>query len=341
METWTGKRLRPEQANELSGIKTIRYIEDFDSLLSQVIYDAGSVFLNIPEIPKFSTEVRTMDKRMADELHKRFPAHDFKRLSPLLRELRVKKEEEEIECIKTASEITGEAFHRVLRTLKPGMNEKEIEAEISYEFIKNNARHAYPPIIGSGINATILHYIENRSICADGDLLLMDFGAEFNNYGADCSRTIPVNGRFSPRQAALYDGLHIIFKRAISLMIPGSSMKEVHTEIVGMMKKYHVDNGLYSMKDLKDKKGPEAPWFKYYMHGSGHSLGLDVHDFYDKNAKFEPGMVFTCEPGIYIEEESLGIRIENDILITESGNIDLMDHIPSSREEIESLMNSK
>ena len=218
------------------------------------------------------------------------------------------------------------------------MNEKEIEAEISFEFIRNQSGHAYAPIVGSGKNACILHYTVNNQICNDGELLLMDFGAEYNNYAADCSRTIPVNGNFTPRQAEIYDHLHKIFMDAIALMEPGRSMDEVHKTICEWMKKFHVDIGLYSKKQLNEAKQESPLWFKYYMHGSGHSLGLDVHDLYDKQSKLAPGMVFTCEPGIYIPEENMGIRIENDILITSEGNLDLMADIPSERTQIEQLM---
>ncbi|MCF8378969.1 MAG: aminopeptidase P N-terminal domain-containing protein [Bacteroidales bacterium] len=338
METWIGHKLSIEEARNISGIENIQYIENFENLRSGVIQSSDNVYLNIPEVQKFNPVIETMASRASKEIMNHFPLHNYKRLAPLLRDLRVVKEEEEIEEIKKACTITGNAFSRVLQYIHPGISEKELEAEISYEFIKANAGHAYLPIIGSGKNACILHYTENNQICKDGDLVLMDFGAEYNNYAADCTRTIPVNGKFSSRQAEVYDGLHEIFKMTIKLMEPGRKMTEVHTRVSEWMKKFHIDIGLYTKKDSEENKNIDPLWFKYYMHGTGHSLGLDVHDIYDKQSVFTPGMIFTCEPAIYIKEENLGIRIENDILITREGNIDLMKHIPSERKEIEKLM---
>lgn len=338
METWMGHKLSIEEAREISGIENIQYLEDFEKYRRDVIHNLKNVYLNIPEIPKFNPEIEIMDFRASKEMIDHFPLHSYKRLAPILRDLRVIKEKEEIEEIKKACDITGAAFSRVLQHIRPGMAEKEVEAEISYEFVKANAGHAYLPIIGSGKNACILHYTVNDQICKDGDLVLMDFGAENNNYAADCTRTIPVNGIFSTRQAEVYDGLHEIFIKAINLMEPGRKMTDVHNKVGEWMKQFHINLGLYSQKDFKENKAANPLWFKYYMHGTGHSLGLDVHDVYDKQAVFSPGMIFTCEPGIYIKEENLGIRIENNILITKDGNIDLMSHIPSARIEIEKLM---
>jgi len=338
METWIGHKLTGEEAKNISGIENVQYLESFEQLQKDVIQHSEHAYLNIPEIPKFFPDIETRDIRASREVEDNFPLHSFKRLAPLLRELRTKKEKEEIEAIQKACEITGNAFSRVLNAMRPGVSEKEIEAEISYEFIKENAGHAYLPIIGSGKNACILHYTENNQICKKGDLVLMDFGAEYNNYAADCTRTIPVSGKFSVRQAEVYDGLHTIFVKAIKMMEPGRKMDEVHKKVCALMEQFHIDLGLYNSNDAKGNTGKQPLWFKYYMHGTSHSMGLDVHDVFDKEAVFEPGMIFTCEPGIYIEDENLGIRIENDILITEDGNIDLMRHIPSKREEIEKLM---
>jgi len=341
IETWIGHKLTREEAKIISGIERIEYIDSYQSIFNNIAQISSSIYLNIPELPKFQPEIITRDIRLAEELKSAYPLHNFGRLSPVLRDLRVIKESEEIEFIQKACEITRNAFFRVLKSLKPGMNEKEIEAEISHEFVRNGSGHAYAPIVGSGKNACVLHYTVNDQICGDGELLLMDFGAEYNNYAADCSRTIPVNGKYSPRQAEIYDYLHKIFKDAIKLMEPGRSMEEVHKSICEWMKQFHIDVGLYTKKQVREAKQESPLWFKYYMHGSGHSLGLDVHDIYDKQSKLAPGMVFTCEPGIYIPEENLGIRIENDILITKEGNIDLMAGIPSEREEIEKLMSEK
>lgn len=338
METWIGHKLSKKEVQDISGIENVQFLESFLNLRKDAIQHSENVYLNIPEIPKFSPNIEINNLRAAKEIKDNFPLHTYKRLAPILRDLRVKKEEEEIDTIKKACLITNDAFSRVLQAMKPGVSEKEIEAEITYEFVKQNAGHAYLPIIGAGKNACILHYTENNQICMDGDLVLMDFGAEYNNYAADCSRTIPVNGKFTKRQAEVYDGLHNIFLKAIQIMEPGRKMEEVHKQVCEWMKQFHVNIGLYSSKEAEKMDVKNPLWFKYYMHGTGHSLGLDVHDIYDKQAVFEPGMIFTCEPGIYINEENIGIRIENDILITEERNIDLMSHIPSKREDIEKLM---
>lgn len=338
IETWVGHKLSREEAKILSGIERIEYTSSFDSILAQVNINCNTVFLNIPEIPKFNPEIITRNIRLSGEIKNNYPLHKYERLAPVLRKLRMVKEEEEIEAVKKACSITGNAFLRVLNNLKPGINEKEIEAEISYEYNRNGCQHAYAPIVAGGENACILHYSVNNQECRDGDLLLMDFGAEYNNYAADCSRTIPVNGKFSPRQAEIYDSLHMIFRGAIERMLPGSSLEEVHSWICKQMETLHMDIGLYSQEEAKKASAKSPLWFKYYMHGSGHSMGLDVHDVFDKGTAFAPGMIFTCEPGIYIREEKLGIRIENDILITADGNIDLMADIPSERTEIELLM---
>lgn len=222
------------------------------------------------------------------------------------------------------------------------MNEKETEAILSYEFLRNGAAgFSFSPVIASGINACYLHYNDNNKIMEEGELVLMDFGAEFNYYAADCSRTLPVNGKFTERQAELYDGLLDIFFRARELMKPGIRMEEVHNNVCEWMKTFHIDVGLYTEEDLENVESEKLLWSDYYMHGTGHSLGLDVHDYYDKSAVFAPGMVFTCEPGIYIRDENTGIRLENNILITENGNEDLTKEIPLERKEIERIMQKR
>lgn len=338
IETWVGHKLTIDEARELSGIQNVIFLGTYENTLNNLMRGVQTVFLNIPEIPKFNPEIVTRDVRLSKQLQDKYPLHRYERLAPHLMKLRMVKEPEEIETIQIACNITRDAFNRVLKMIRPGIYEKEIEAEISYEFHRQGATHAYPPIVGSGKNACILHYTVNNQVCRDGDLVLMDFGAEFSNYAADCTRTIPVNGKFTERQAEIYDRLHLIFKNAIKLMEPGRTMEEVHKNICREMQEFHIDIGLYTRKELKGSDPASPLWFKYYMHGSGHSIGLDVHDIYDKEAKFSPGMVFTCEPAIYIADEGLGIRIENDILITLEGNLDLMAGIASERSEIEKLM---
>jgi len=251
----------------------------------------------------------------------------------------MKKELEELEEIKKAAHITHMAFLKVLEMAEPGLMEYELEAEITGEFIRRGAEgHAYEPIVASGKNALILHYIQNHSRCLDGDLVLMDFGAEKNNYAADCSRTIPVNGKFSKRQKELYGATLRVFKQAVMMMKPGVIMADFHQEVGSLWEEEHLKLGLYTSSDVAAQTVSDPLWKRYYMHGTTHSLGLDVHDTFDRSQAFEPGMVLTCEPGIYNPEEGIGIRLENDILITAEGQVDLMKDIPIEADHIEELM---
>ncbi|MGC9343903.1 MAG: aminopeptidase P N-terminal domain-containing protein [Bacteroidales bacterium] len=341
-EIWNGHRLTLAEAKELSGITKVIYLDAFESTLAEIIHSTSKIYLNQPELPKFFPEIESRDQRKGREIKEKYPYHEYKRLAPVLRKLRVKKENEEVNAIRHAASITRKAFQKVLSSVKPGMNEKELEAELWFEFIKNGAKgHAFPPIVASGKNACYLHYTDNNQDIRDGDLVLMDFGAEYQNYAADCSRTFPANGKFSDRQKDLYNGLLEVFKKAREIMRPGIRMEEVHNKVGEWMLDFHKSAGLYSQSDIDQHSGPSPIWFKYYMHGTGHSVGLDVHDAYDKTEPMEPGMIFTCEPGIYIMEEEIGIRLENDILITENGNIDLMEEIPIELIEIEELMRSR
>ena len=342
LEIWNGHKLSISEAKEISGIKHVIYEESVDSTLSDILSGVENIYLNKPELPKFLPDVASRDERLGKQIMEKFPYHNYKRLAPLLRDLRSVKEPMEADLISEAIKITHKGFQRVLSKIIPGMNEKEIEAILNYEFLlKGASGFAFPPIVASGKNACFLHYTDNNRLMEDGELLLMDFGAEYKNYAADISRTIPVNGKFSDRQAELYDGLLEIFYRAKEMMKPGVRMEEVHNHVCEMMKTFHTGVGLYSKEDLERAESEKSLWFKYYMHGTGHSLGLDVHDYYDKNAVFAPGMVFTCEPGIYIQDENTGIRLENDILITENGNEDLAKDIPIERKEIENLMKKR
>lgn len=338
-EIWTGHRLTAEEATSASGIKNVRLVDDYESIIAGMMLFAHHVYLNIPEQQKFIQELPTRDMRFANELRNKFPVHSYQRLAPVLRDLRMVKSDTETELIKQACSITGDSFRRILKLLKPGVYEYEIEAELTRDFIRLGGRgHAFYPIVASGANACTLHYVSNDKQCMDGELLLLDFGADYGNFAADCSRTIPVNGRFSPRQKALYQSVLDIFKYARSLMKPGTSITEIHDKVCRKFEKEHVKLGLYTIGDL-EKQDIKAPLYQqYYMHGTSHFMGLDVHDPGEKTAILKPGMILTCEPGIYVEKESTGIRIENDILITEDGNIDLMEDIPFEIEEIENLM---
>jgi Xaa-Pro aminopeptidase len=342
LETWDGHKLTLEEAARISGIKTIKWLDDLESTLAQFTYLAKCIYINLPENPKFIPELPSRDHRFVEELRRKLPLHQMERLAPVIHRLRVIKADEEIELIREACRITGNAFKRILATLKPDMVEYEIEAELTFDFIRNGARgHAYQPIIASGINACTLHYIANNKECKDGELLLMDFGAEVANYAADCTRTIPVNGKFTPRQRQVYDAVQRVFTFARSLMKPGKTINLIHNEVCSLWEKEHIKLGLYTSAE-RDQQDKETPlWQRYYMHGTSHFLGLDVHDVGSKDAEFRPNMVLTCEPAIYIPEEGIGIRLENNILITDEGNIDLMQDIPMDADEIERLMKNR
>lgn len=339
METWYGKKLTKTEATEISGIGNVIFINDFDTQAEDLIYQSSSIYLNIYENARFKTDVECKDLRYAKLLKSRFPLHTYERLAPLLTQLRTVKEPEEINVMRHACNITGKAFERILKFTRPGVFEFEIEAEITHEFIRNGAQgHAYYPIVASGENACILHYIENRSRCEDGEILLLDFGAEFHNYAADCSRSIPVNGKFTRRQRDLYEATLRVYKKAKAMMVKGSSITIINKQVGKLWEEEHVKLGLYTMEDLKNEN-PENPLYsKYFMHGIGHFLGLDVHDVGSRYQTLEPGMILTCEPGIYIREEGIGIRLETNILVTEEAPIDLMANIPIEADEIEELM---
>jgi Xaa-Pro aminopeptidase len=339
LETWEGHKLTKEEAQGVSGIKSIFFFDEYESILAAFMMWSHHIYLNPPELLKYIPELPNRNLRFAVELKQKFPAHHYERLAPILRDLRSIKSETEILLIREACNITHEAFLRVLGALKPGMMEYEVEAELTYEFIRKGAGgHAYSPIVASGINACSLHYIHNSNICKEGELLLMDFGAEYGNYAADCSRTIPVNGKYTERQKALYKSVLYVFRFACSLMKPGNTINKIHSEVCRRFGYEHVKLGLYSADDLQKEDKGKPLFQQYYMHGTSHFLGLDVHDVGSKDAELRPGMVLTCEPGIYIPEEKTGIRIENNILITRDGNIDLMKAIPVEPDEIERIM---
>lgn len=339
METWEGHKLTMEEAKGRSGIEHVKWLEEFDVSVQQIAYERENFYLFIPENPKFKTPVQPPGHRLYGQLTNKYPLHNFKRLAPHIHALRVIKEHEELEILKKACKITKEAFLRVLDKTQSGVMEFEIEAEITYEFLKQaSSGHAYAPIVASGANACVLHYIENNRECKSGDLLLLDFGAEYGNYAADCSRTIPINGKFTDRQRELYNACLRVFKYARELMAPGTTINEMHKKVGEYWEKEHIKLGLYTAEDVKNNEGDTPLWKKYYMHGTSHFLGLDVHDVGSKDQPFEPGMVLTCEPGIYIPDENIGIRLENDILITEDGNTDLMHDVPIEPDDIEHLM---
>jgi len=338
---WEGEKLTREQAREISGIETICWTNQFETVFRNIIFEAECVYLNTNEHTRNDSPVQTRDDRYIRSFRERYPLHRLERLAPLMHHLRAVKHPEEIRLMRIACDITKAGFERLLKFVKPGVTEFEIEAEMLHEYIRRRSRgYAYSPIIASGKNACVLHYIQNNQVCRDGEVLLLDCAAEYANYNADLTRSIPVNGRFTPRQAEVYDAVLRVFREARKMLIPGNLWDDYHREVNKIMESELKGLGLLSQHDI-DHQDPDWPAFKkYYPHGTSHFLGLDVHDVGNKYRRFEPGMVFTCEPGIYIREEGLGIRLENNILITEDGNIDLMENIPIEREEIEALMNS-
>ncbi len=339
METWFGHKLTKAEAKNISGIKTVMDMGRMELTLNEIILASDHIYINFNEYTKYSTEIPSRDHRFSETLKTKYAGHNFERSAPLLAELRTIKSQLEIELIQKAIDITGKAFKRVLKNIKPNLKEYEVQAEIEYEFTKNGANgHAYAPIIASGVNGCTLHYIENDKICKDGDLLLMDFGAEYANYAADLTRTIPINGKFTKRQREIYDAVLRVQKAAIKLLVIGNTVDQLNKDVNELMKTELVKVGLMTQEESKDPTKANAVLFKYYMHGTSHYLGLDVHDVGTKHEKMKAGMIFTCEPGLYVLEEKIGIRLENDILITEKGPVDLMKNIPIDPDEIEALM---
>lgn len=334
-----GHKVTREEAHAISGIKNVQWLDNLEMTLRDLILWSDHIYLNTYEYPKFSSEVESRDLRFAHSLIRQYPAHKYLRVAPLVTKLRMIKTDTEIELIRKANEITGKAFRRMLRFVKPGVYEFEIQAEMEHEFLINRANgSAFPPIIATGKNACVLHYHQNNSQCDDGNLVLFDFGAEYANYAADVSRTIPVNGKFTPRQKQLYELVHRVQKLAVQQMIPGNTMENYNSFVNQEMEKEMIKIGLLDKQEVKNQD-PGNPLFKkYFMHGTAHHLGLDVHDVIHRFEPFQSGMVFTCEPGIYIPQEGIGIRLENDILISENGPVDLSADIPVELNEIEQLM---
>jgi Xaa-Pro aminopeptidase len=338
---WEGHKLTIEEAKKVSGIKNIFWLNDFWNVLPAIIHYANHVYLNTNENDRYAHEVPYRDIRFIEKLKHLYPLHHFERAALIMRDLRPIKSTIEIELTQKACDITNDAFRRVLKFVKPGVNEFEIEAEIIHEFIRQRATgHAYNPIIASGKNANILHYNDNNQICQDGDVILFDFGAEYANYNADLSRSVPVNGRFTKRQKDVYNSVLHIMTEAKKMIISGTILNEYHVEVGKIVESELIKLGLLDKHDVA-KQDINIPLYKkYFMHGTSHHLGLDVHDYASRYKPFEVGNILTCEPGIYIPNEGLGIRLENDILITKNGNIDLMANIPILVEEIEEIMNS-
>lgn len=338
---WEGDKLAKEEATGLSGVKTVYWNHQREQILTELIFEAENIYLNTNEHLRAERQVETRDDRFIKWCKDRFPLHRLERLAPIMHHLRAVKSEEEVKAIGKACKITEDAFARVLKFVKPGVMEYEVEAEIMHEFIRNGSRRpAYDPIVASGYSSCVLHYISNDKPCKDGDLLLMDFGAEYGNYAADLTRTIPVNGEYTARQKQVYNAVLRVQKAAIDMLRPGNNLKDYHKEVGKLMEGELIAMGLLDAEEVKQQNENQPLYKKYFMHGTAHHLGLDVHDYGNKYRDFEAGMVFTCEPGIYLPDESIGVRIENDILITNDGPVDLMANIPREVEEIEEIMNS-
>lgn len=339
---WEGEKYSKEKARAISGIEKIYWLDEMDQLLNELILLSKRIYINTNENDHFRSEVPNRDMRYAKRYRERYPFHKYHRSQPILKKLAMKKSAYEVDLIKQAIGITDKAFRRVLEYVKPGVKEYEIEAEITHEFLCNCANgHAYSPIIASGIDSCTLHYVKNNKTCQDGDLLLLDFGAEYANYAADMTRTIPVNGHFNPRQREVYDAVLRIMKSARQLLLPGTTLEEYHKEVGKITESELLGLKLLDKTDIKNQDEDYPAYKKYFMHGTSHHLGLDVHDLANRYDPIQGGMVFTCEPGIYLPDEGFGIRIENDILVTDIGPVDLMAGIPVEAEEIEEMMHAE
>ena len=339
--TWQGEMLDSKQAAALSGVETVKGSDAFWMTLNDIALSGygDTIFLNTFEYPKYECAVETVQQRFVKQVKSQYPLHQYGRTAPILNALRMVKSEEEIEITKQACGITSEAFRRCLATVKPGLYEYQVQAEIEYVFKRNNATgHAYAPIIAGGKNGCCLHYSKNQSLLNDGDLLLFDIGCEYKNYSSDLSRTIPINGRFTERQKACYNAVRRVMKEITKLYRPGGTINEINETTYKLMEQEMIGLGLFTVEDVKNQDPNKPLYRKYLMHGMSHHIGLDVHDSIDKFKPFAPGMILTCEPGIYIREESIGIRIENDLLITEGDPVNLFEGLPIEVEEIEAAM---
>jgi Xaa-Pro aminopeptidase len=340
-ELWEGHKLTKEEARRLTGIQRIHWLSEFPRLFHRLMCECEHVYLNSNEHKRAVIEVETREARFVADTMRRYPLHDYQRLARLMHRLRIVKSDAEVALLHHASEITEKGFRRVLRFLKPGRLEAEVEAEFAHEFIRRQARFAYLPIIATGLNACSLHYIANTATCRPGELLLLDVAAGYANYNADMTRTIPVSGRFTRRQKQVYNAVLRVLRSSIQGLVPGKKPKDWQKEGEAMIENELVDLGLLTTREIK-RQDPDNPAVKkYFMHGLGHPLGLDVHDVGFTTEPIQPGWVMTVEPAIYIPKEGFAVRLENDVLVTETGTVDLMASIPIEAEEIEGLMNRK
>jgi len=339
---WEGAKLDKKQALEVSGIQTVYWLKDFPVIFKQMMTEAEGIYLNTNEHLRANTEVETREDRFIKKVKTDYPAHKTHKSAPILHKIRSVKDPIEIEAMQKACNITKAGVNRLLKFIKPGVWEHHIEAELLHEFLMNSSKgFAYTPIVASGKNACVLHYIENNRECKDGDVILLDVGAEYGNYASDLTRSIPVNGKFTARQKEVYNAVLHVKNEAEKLLVPGTMMGEYHKEVGHLMEEQLVKLGLISMDDIKNQDPDWPAYKKYFMHGTSHFIGLDTHDVGLWTEPIEAGMVFTCEPGIYIPEENLGIRLEDDLVVQKSGApFNLMGDIPLDADEIENIMNS-
>ncbi len=336
---WEGEKLSKEQARAATGIERIEWSQAFEGFLHRMVPQVDHIYLTTNEHLRASVVVETRNARFIKDCQNRYPLHRYERLAPLMHRLRITKDPEELRILQRACDITEAGFRRVLGFIQPGVGEWEIEAELAHEFLRRGSRgFAYPPIIGTGKNACVLHYVENDKVCQDGDMVLMDVAAEYAGWASDLTRTVPVNGKFTRRQRDVYDAVLRVFRGANEILRPGNTPMEYQKQVVELMERELVGLGLFSAKDARAQGPDKALVKKYFMHGTSHHLGLDVHDVSPPHQPFAEGMVFTIEPGIYIREEALGVRLENDVVIQKDRNFDLMGKIPIEADEIESLM---
>lgn len=338
LETWEGHKLTQDEARAISGVERVHWLSEFPRLFHRLICESEHVYLNTNEHKRAVIEVETREARFVADVKRQYPLHDYQRLARVMHQLRVVKSEAEIDVLQKACDLTGKGFRRLLKFVKPGVNEVEVEAELAHEFIRGGGGFAYTPIIASGLNACALHYIANCDECRSGDLLLLDVAANFANYNSDMTRTIPVNGKFTPRQKSVYNAVLRVFRQSCDNLKPGKLVKDWQKEAEALIEKELVDLKLITTRQIKNQDADSPAFRRYFMHGVGHPIGLDVHDVGLTTEPMEAGWVMTVEPAIYIREEGFAVRLENTIVIGENGNTDLMKDIPIEAGEIEAAM---
>lgn len=339
---WEGEKLTKDAAFKTSGIKTVYWLQDLHKVMAEIMSQCDTVYINTNEHYRANVETETREDRFTKWIKDKYPAHRVAKSNPILQRLRSVKDQIEIDLIQTACDITEKGFRRILNFVKPDVWEFEIEAEFMHEFLRNRSKKfAYTPIVASGKNANVLHYIENNQQCKTGDLILLDVGAEYANYSSDMSRTIPVSGRFTDRQKAVYNAVYRVKNEATKMLTPGTIWADYHVEVGKLMTSELLGLGLIDKADVQNEDPNWPAYKKYFMHGTSHHMGLDTHDYGILTEPMQANMVFTVEPGIYIPDEGFGIRLEDDVVIQENGEpFNLMRNIPIEADEIEDIMNS-